>query len=264
MTLNHVPLQADGVYTIQVQARTGQAAATGNYVVTAWNATTNEFALNFAQTEIGNIVTPATTDDWDFSATAGQQVQFQMVNAATGICFQLTGPNGFVAFDGLRGDSPVVTLPSSGSYVLTAYSTDGDIGGYAFQFLQTLPTNLAMNTPYQGTLAGSGEAQIFQMDVTESDPLVVQLNDASSADWNELYLQLGSPPTRSDYGYCSGSPASADQTVLSAEAARESGTCCSTPIWSPRPAITPSWRRIPNWTSRPSHPINSATAPTWS
>ena len=103
VTLNGVLLPTDGTYKIQVQAPTGYTSATGNYMVTAWDATPNEFPLNLDQTVTGGIVSAASVDHWNFSAVAGQQVQFHLVNAAPGIAFRLTGPGGFVGFDGPSG-----------------------------------------------------------------------------------------------------------------------------------------------------------------
>jgi RHS repeat-associated protein len=214
VTLNRVPLPADGVYKIEVQASASHATATGNYVITVWDATPNEYALSFDQTETGRVVTPASMDHWNFSAVAGQQLQFHMVNASTGIYFELTGPGGFVGFSGLHDDSPPITLPSSGSYVVTAYGVGGQMGSYAFRLMQTLPTDLALNTPYQGTLVGSGQMQLFRVVVPSEKQLCIRLDDTSDADQNHLYAKFGSPPTRADYGYRSERLASADQQIL--------------------------------------------------
>ena len=213
VTLNGVLLPTDGTYKIQVQAPTGHTAATGNYVVTAWDATPNEFPLNLDQTVTGGIVSAASVDHWNFSAVAGQQVQFHLVSAAPGIAFRLTGPGGFVGFDNLQGDSPLVTLSASGNYVLTAYGLGGQTGNYAFCLWQTSQTDLALDTPYNGTLAGSGQAQLFRVNVPAGKFLHVTLNDSTSTDSNEVYLKFGLPPTRSDFDYRYSAVGSANQDV---------------------------------------------------
>ena len=213
VTLNAVSLPADGTYSIQIQAPAGHSSATGNYVVTAWDATPNEFPLNLDQTVTGEVANAASIDNWNFSAVAGQQVQFHLVSADPGIAFRLTGPGGFVGFDGLQGDSPLVTLSASGNYVLTAYGLGGQTGNYAFCLAQTSQTDLALDTPYDGTLAGSGQAQLFRVDVPAGEFLHVTLTDSSSADSNEVYLKFGLPPTRSDFDYSYSAVGSANQDV---------------------------------------------------
>ena len=56
---------------------------------------------------------------------------------------------------------------------------------------QTAITDLTLGTGYRGTLVGSGQAQLFQIDVPQAQGLLVELNDPSSADQNELYLKFG-------------------------------------------------------------------------
>jgi RHS repeat-associated protein len=213
VTLNGVLLPTDGTYEIQVQAPAGYTSATGNYVVTALDATPNEFPLNLDQTVTGGIASTATVDHWNFSAVAGQQVQFHLVNAAPGILFRLTGPGGCIGFDGLHGDSPLVNLPSSGSYVLTAYGSGGQTGSYAFSLTQTSQTDLILDTPYNGTLTGSGQAIVFRVDVPAGKYLRVTLVDSTSTDSNELYLKFGLPPTRASYDARYSTAGSANQDV---------------------------------------------------
>ena len=143
-------LPAEGNYEIQIRAAAGHAGVTGNYVVTAWDATPNEFPLSLDQTMTGTIATAASLDHWSFSATAGQQVQFHLVNAAPGISFRLTGPGGVAFFDNVLGDSSLISLSSSGSYTLTAYGKSGQTGSYAFRLLQTSQTELALDAPIRG------------------------------------------------------------------------------------------------------------------
>ena len=134
-------------------------------MVTAWDATPNEFPLNLDETVTGIIATPGSIDHWNFSAIAGQQVQFHLVNAAAGIAFRLTGPGGFVGFDNLEGDSPLITLAASGNYVLTAFGLGGRTGSYAFSLLADFADRSHVwAPPINGTLAGSGQAQLFRVD----------------------------------------------------------------------------------------------------
>ncbi len=213
VSLDNIALPADGTYRVWVRASAANTASTGNYLVTAWDATPNEFPLNLDQTVTGGIVSAASVDHWNFSAAAGQQVQFHLVSAVPGIAFRLTGPGGFAGFDGLQGDSALVTLSVSGNYVLTAYGLGGQTGNYAFRLAQTSQTDLTLGTPYNGTLAGSGQAQLFRVDVPAGEFLHVTLNDSTSADSNEVYIKFGLPPTRSDFDYRYAAVGSANQDV---------------------------------------------------
>ena len=55
-------------------------------------------------------------------------------------------------------------------------------GAYSFVMRETTVTNLPVNTTYNGTLAGSGTAQLFKVTTTESKPLFVKLDDSTNTD----------------------------------------------------------------------------------
>ena len=46
-------------------------------MVAVWDVTQTVRTLNLDQVSLGTIATPYSLDRWDFSAVAGQQVQFQ-------------------------------------------------------------------------------------------------------------------------------------------------------------------------------------------
>jgi RHS repeat-associated protein len=92
-------------------------------------------------------------------------------------------------------------------------------GAYAFQLVQTTQTNLALGTPYQGTLTGSGQYELFVVNVPTVEPFLVNLADSNSSDQNELYLKYGAPPTRSVYDYRYSNLSAANQQVLVPSAA---------------------------------------------
>ena len=74
-------------------------------------------------------------------------------------------------------------------------------GSYAFELEQTSVTDLTLGTPYSGTLAGSGQAQLFSVSVPATQALFVALQDSTSTDVNQIYAKLGSPPTPGNYAY---------------------------------------------------------------
>ena len=152
--------------------RTGYTAGTGNYIVSAWDVTPTVASVALNQQKTGTIQTPYSIDQWNFSAVAGQQITFDLVNASgSGIAFDLTGPNGYTAFTGITGSSSLITLPASGTYTLTAHGTGGQYGGtYSFNLQQTAQTTLSPNVTYDGTFAGSGQAQLFLVDLPQARP----------------------------------------------------------------------------------------------
>jgi YD repeat-containing protein len=214
--LANVGLPADANYRVQVRASAGHQANQGNYTVTVWDITADVAPLLFNQPFVGRIETPYSVDRWTFSANAAQQIRFDLgkVSGASP-AFDLTGPDGWIGFSNLVAASGLVTLPASGNYALTAYGTGGQFGGtYAARVEETAQTDLALGAPFKGTFAGSGQAQLFRIALTNSTPLLVTLDDSSTTNHNELYLKLGAPPTRGDYDYRCAKPSSADQQVL--------------------------------------------------
>ena len=82
-----------------------------------------------------------------------------------------------------------------------------------------MQTSLTPGIPYQGTLTGSGQAQLFVFNVASSAPLFASLRDSSPGDQNELYAKFGSPPTRETYDYgANGAGSSQSLLVPSADA----------------------------------------------
>ncbi len=214
--LVNVILPVDGTYTVAVRAPANQSASTGNYLVTLWDTTPRIASLVVNQQEYGQITTPFSVDQWNFSASADEQVEFSLINAAApGIAFDLSGPNGWVGFSNLVTSSGLVTLPYDGNYALTAFGTGGAYGfAYTFELVQTAETNLAVGSTFSGSFVGNGQAQLIAVNLTNGSPLLITLNNAGANNVTELYAQLGSPPTRGTFGYESIHPASPNQQIL--------------------------------------------------
>ena len=235
ITLAGIALPADGVYSVLVQVPSAQPSSTGNYGLTVWDATVHNFQANLNQTEYGQINSPFDTDQWTFSAQANTQIQFNLLGAASPfIEFGLSGPNGFIGFSGLSSSSDLITLPASGTYVLTAATSRVATSNYAFLLTQTSQTELTLGTPYQGSLVGSGQAQLFVFSSPSIEQLLINLQDSSTADQNEVYVEHGAAPTRSDYQYRF-SNTGASQQVLVPSAAPGPGTSWSTATRSQPP-----------------------------
>lgn len=218
VTLLDVALPADGNYRIQVRAAPGHTSSTGNYLLTLWNATADEYRLTPNEVAAGRIESPYSVDRWTFAATATQIVQFDLLAAGPGLRFRLTAPNGSVVFDGLAGDSSLVSLPLTGNYVLSAYGNQGDTGDYSFRLLSASAIDLTLNAPYNGTLAGGGQFQLFRVQIPAPTPLIINLEDSAAGHRNELYLRLGAVPTRSDFSYQAKTPAAGQRLLVPAAA----------------------------------------------
>ena len=219
-TISGFSLPANQTYTIQVQAPAAEVSSTGNYVLSANNVTPNVYPLTVNQSSTGTIHSGYGVDQWTFTGAAGEQVQLNVLSTSSGaVAFDLTGPGGYTAFTNQQSDSGPITLPSSGNYVLTAQGTGGQGGSYAFELEQSSVTDLKLGTPYSGSLAGSGQAQLFSVSVPATQSLLVKLEDSSSADVNQVYAKLGSPPTQSNYGYAFSNGVSANQQLLVPSAA---------------------------------------------
>ncbi|HYT94193.1 MAG TPA: nidogen-like domain-containing protein, partial [Gemmataceae bacterium] len=208
-----VTLPADGVYHVHVTASPDQPNSTGNYIILAGDATTHTYPLTLDQVEHGQLYSPFAIDRWTFTGTANQQVQFNLLGAAnTGIQFDLAGAGSATLFSNLTASSDPVTLPTTGDYVLTVHSANGQAGAYSFSLNQIAVSTLTLGTPYTGTLLASGQIQLFKVDVAAGNPLLVRLDDSTDTDNNEVYVRRGSPPTRGTYDYRFGQ-AGADQDV---------------------------------------------------
>src|SRR5665213_3328636 len=157
--------------------------------------------LNFGAPEDGVIAAPFGTDAWPFSAGSGTQLELRVIGASEPtISFTLTGPSGYTAFQNITSNSPLLNLPSSGDYTLSVHA-NGVGGAYSFEVDQTTVTPLALGAAYNGTWAGSGQAQLFTLPVTTADPMSIILSDPATADHTELYASFGAPPTRQTYDY---------------------------------------------------------------
>jgi hypothetical protein len=217
VTLAGVTLPADGTYTIDVES--AQSGATGDYLIDVYDSTLATQTGSFNQEYVGTLASPDDVDDWTFSGAAQSQLQF-VLNAESNpsIVFTLTGPGGDVVFSDQNSTSAPLDLPTSGLYTLSVDTSDGDPGSFSFQVDMTSLTQLTLGQTYKGTLIGSDQELLFQLDVAQAQSLLVLLNDETRSDLDEVYLQEGSPPTRSEYQYRFTPPASANEQVVASYA----------------------------------------------
>jgi len=214
--LSNIAITNDGNYSVQIHAPPGFPSSTGHYIVTVWQTTPNVGSIVLNQIVTGDIESPYSVDEWNFAASAGNQIRFHLVNiSGPGIGFDLKGPSGPLGFTNLTTDSSFITLPTSGNYTITAHSQNGQYGVvYAFELLQTIQTNLALGTVYQGQWVGSGQAMLFQFNVTAGTPLQISLSNLVTNNHASVYVGFGQPPTPSSFSYSSTTPLTPNQSVL--------------------------------------------------
>ncbi len=214
--LPNIILPVDGTYTVAVRAPANHSASTGNYLVTVWDATPTVASLVVNQQANGQIATPFSVDEWNFSATAGQQIRFDLINVSgPGAAFILNGPSGWSGFSNLVTSSSLLTLPSSGGYSLTAYGTGQQYGiNFALELVQTAETNLALGSTFTEQFVGNGQAQLIAINVTNSNPMRISLSLGSPGSQVKLYAKLGSPPTPSDYDFSYDGVASQSEDIV--------------------------------------------------
>ncbi|MEZ4869087.1 MAG: Ig-like domain-containing protein [Caldilineaceae bacterium] len=135
-------LTVGGTYTITVGNDRGDG--TGAYQFQIWNVPAAQvFTIAIGDTVsdgvpsagAGNIETPGVKDIYHFTATAGQQVNFD-VQQAISANWQLTDAGGTVIFNTCLGcgDPGVKTLSAGGTYTITVGNDRGDgTGAYQFQ-----------------------------------------------------------------------------------------------------------------------------------
>lgn len=218
-SLAGVTLPADGVYHVRVDAPASHSSSTGFYRLTVSDATIHVMPLTINETQTSQLATAYNVDRWTFSATAGQQMQFLLSGAShSGIQFDLVGPNGYTGFVNASGSSGILTLPSAGTYMVTVHTT-GSPGAYAFQVRQTATVNLSPGSPVTQTLVAGGQSQLYQLNVTVGNPVVLNLADANVLNKHEIYVRSGSLPTRGQYDFkFSGTPSANPQVTFTAKA----------------------------------------------
>ena len=164
----------------------------------------------------GYLEAPENVDVWTFSGVAGQQVRLVQVSTSDpGIVFDLMGPDAWIGFDNISADSDLINLPQSGTYRLIVHAPDPiSAQTYSFMLQETAQILLTPGSVYSGRFTGSGQAQLFRAQIPPGKSMELRLTNAGQGNCNELYARLGVPPTRGQYDYRFGQPASASQEIL--------------------------------------------------
>ena len=135
-------------------------------------------AASLNQTIYGQISGAYSPDRWTFSALAKQQIRFNLV--ATGNLVTQVRPHRaerlyrFHRSVGEFGPAHAVD-----NRVRTPWPPTGFSGAYAFRLDQTSLTDLTPGVTYQGSLAGSAQAQLFRVTLGETTQLLIGLHHNS-------------------------------------------------------------------------------------
>ncbi|MFZ4572825.1 MAG: RHS repeat-associated core domain-containing protein [Phycisphaerales bacterium] len=222
VTLEGVPLPASGEYRILVRAASALPASTGNYTVMQLDVTPDVAGVNLNQLAFGEIESAYGIDVWEFAATSGQQLRFDLRGATSPeLRFTLRGPNGDALFSDAAGDSALFNIVVDGAYSLTARGAAGATGQYSFVLSQTAITDLTVGTALQLPNPGTDGARLLRFTMPATSALILRLDDTSNLNRNELYLRQGAAPTRTQYDYRYNAAASADQSILVPSASGE-------------------------------------------
>src|SRR5207237_2545256 len=106
----------------------------------------------------------------------------------------------------------------TGAYTLNVQGLNGATGNYSFVLNPTTQASVPLNSSINGTLVGSGQAQLFTINVPTAQTLTVSLNDQSVADSNEMYLRFGTAPTRETFDDRYSAASAPDQSIFVAHA----------------------------------------------
>ena len=138
-------LTESGTYTLTV-GLDEEWGETGTYSFKVWDVpAADTFAISVGDTVsngvpgagAGNIETPGANDVYTFNATAGQDLQFNMIerNGLTQIDWQLKAPDDSVVFQSslFGGDKGPFEMPQTGTYTLTVGLDEewGETGTYS-------------------------------------------------------------------------------------------------------------------------------------
>ena len=214
VTLNDVVLPADGTYRIQVRAAPGHTDSTGNYLVTLWDSTADDARLPLNERVSGRVESPSSVDRWRFAASrrpvgsvrpGRRRARAALPADRAGQRDRLHRPDGRLRPDhAARGGR---LRPDR----LRHRRRDRRLRLRAAVAQRDRPDAGHAATPARWRAAASTSCSACGSPT--ASPLRIDLDDSAAGNRNELYVRLGTPPTRSDSQYQSAAPA-ADQRVV--------------------------------------------------
>ena len=152
----------------------------------------------FGKTEIGKLTEENEFTDYrSFAIDAGTIVSFDLLQGDfAGMTLKLVGPGFSQVLTEVSGE---LTLANAGTYYLVI-SSDKEMS-YAFRMEQRSAEDVSLDTVFNGKITGSRYAKIFEITTELPGSLQFILNDPSGVNRNEIYVQYGEAPTRTQYDW---------------------------------------------------------------
>jgi hypothetical protein len=152
----------------------------------------------FGKTEIGKLTEENQFTDYrSFTIDGGTVLSFDLLQGDfDNLTIKLVGP-GFSQV--LTTHSSELTLANAGTYYLVI-SSNREMS-YAFRMEQRSAEEVSLDTVFRGRITGSRYAKIFEITTEFPGSLQFILNDTSGVNRNEIYVQYGEAPTRTQYDW---------------------------------------------------------------
>ena len=189
--IDFITLPESGTYDLAIYGSNG---ATGGYGFALYQPALPITPLTLGSPVTGTLANPGDQGEYTFTGTAGERLFYHATQAvAGGINVALNSPSGTNLVNQDAGNQiDFITLPESGTYVLSIYASNGATGGYGFALYQpALPiTPLTLGSPVTGTLANPGDQGEYTFTGTAGERLFYHATQAVAGGIN---VALNSP-----------------------------------------------------------------------
>jgi RHS repeat-associated protein len=197
-----VAILESGDHLVEISATDSLPDATGNYRLMVGEGTLDISPLIVNTRLNGQIEKLYSVDRWTFAASEGTLIGIDLLGSNTfGLSLSLVGPGGESVIVEETGSIDPFVLPASGSYELTLQTNGQSVGDYAFRLNSFDAIDLPVNSIRDDIFLASGDARLFAVEITESQPIRISLELLNSPDQSnsELYIRKGVPPTRREF-----------------------------------------------------------------
>ncbi|MBI3348327.1 MAG: LamG domain-containing protein, partial [Burkholderiales bacterium] len=200
-------LDQTGTWTLIVEGRRYQAAATNTYRINVQKVTDIVAPLTLGERTEGTLTQTGQQARYSFTLDQRKQLLMDTLNNAD-FNWTLTGPLGTVVNArslrgtdawNISGDPSLNLVP--GSYTLTIDASADDTGTFAFRLLDmAVTTPITPGTPFTATLSSGTETQLYSFTANAGDKFYFDAQQITNnnGDWR-LYGPGGNLLTRVDY-----------------------------------------------------------------
>ncbi len=196
-----VTLDLAGTYTLVVD---GQGDVTASYQFQIWDVpAATPLAIELDELVAGSIDTPGSSKQYQFTATAGQSIYFDL--QATGepsaafLRYRLQDANGAEVFSSLvqfgfpfQGDRGPIVLSSSGVYTVTVQGEGDAVGSYQFK-IWDVPTTSVDSITIGQTVADAfavpGAVKQYQFTATAGQSIFLDVQQLTGSGFVDFILK---------------------------------------------------------------------------